>query len=334
MSIKKGFVITGLTGVLVFGGVTSAFAATDYDLTQSYADSVKGASYETVVNTLGEPDHVEEVDMDELGTIISATWSDGDYDTLLVTTGADGKTIETVIFSESGDLEDYTTVDADLEAAYHNIESGMSYDEVVAIIGAEGTLGASSKGSFGEDITSTSSVYSWTTDDFNILSIAFSDDGMVAKSLITSSGEVLTDYADGSVSSEGSSEESQSNDNTSNEQDETEETTNSDNESSEDETTESSTDNNEEGTTEKQNNNAEAPKEEATEDVKEEPASETETSVEQQTEEENVQVVQEDENKEEQQGGKLPDTNAGIPLGFLGGLAATAIGAFGLRRKN
>lgn len=296
MNIKKGLIATFLAALLVLGGSISTFAATDYDLTQSYADSIKGDSYQAVVDTLGEPDYSDEIDLEGLGTIISATWTDGNYNTLTVSTDVDGQTIESVIFGSAGDLDDVTTVDADLEGAYSNIKSGMSYNEVVAIVGAEGTEGASSTASFGDEITSTASVYTWMTDDFTILSIAFSDDRMIAKTLVTSSGEVLMDYADEEVSSEEPGEEPG------------EEPSNDDG-SNENSTSEESSTNNDVS-------NGETP----TTDVQQDEDKETE--------------VNKNSTDEEQEGGKLPDTNAGIPMGLLAGLGATIIGAFGLRRKK
>src|SRR5699024_12841789 len=74
----------------------------------------------------------------------------------------------------SSDLE-FDEVDADLKSAYHNLNFGTSYAEAVAKIGAEGTKGASSEANFGE-ISSESSVYTWMTDDMQVLSLARSEE--------------------------------------------------------------------------------------------------------------------------------------------------------------
>jgi hypothetical protein len=320
LSIKKGIIATGLAGSLVLGGSLSAFAATDYDLTQSYADSIKGDSYQSVVDTLGEPDNREEVEVDGVGTIISATWTAEDYDMLTVSTSVDGETIENVIFGSAGDLEDYSTVDADLEGAYTNIQSGMSYNDVVEVVGAEGTEGASSEASFGDEITATSSVYTWSTDDFSILSVAFSNDEMIAKTMVTSSGEVLMDYADEEIVAEDPTEETGDNE----ESGDTTDSTNVEEESSED-TTESTSDEEESltDTTGSSNSTEESNGEMTTE---EESATNEDAS--------NEEATTEKTTSSDEQGGKLPDTNAGIPMGLLAGLGATIVGAFGLRRKK
>lgn len=169
--------------------IPSVSAETDVDLDQSYVDGLQGSSFEDVKAELGEPDYEDDIE-----GIKSASWTDANYNSLTVTTGIDGEIIENTVFGEAGD-EDFETVEADLNSAYNNLEYGTSYESAVEVIGVEGSKGGSGQADFGE-LSSTSSIYTWTTEDFTTISLAFADGSLVAKTLITADGDVEYDYDD------------------------------------------------------------------------------------------------------------------------------------------
>src|SRR5699024_5086170 len=155
----------------------------------SYVDGLQGNSFEDVKAELGEPDYEDDIE-----GIKSASWTDANYNSLTVTTGVDGEIVENTVFGEAGD-EDFETVEADLNSAYNNLEYGTSYESAVEVIGVEGSKGGSGQADFGE-LSSTSSIYTWTTEDFTTISLAFADGSLVAKTLITADGDVEYDYDD------------------------------------------------------------------------------------------------------------------------------------------
>ncbi|SFF58500.1 LPXTG-motif cell wall anchor domain-containing protein [Halobacillus alkaliphilus] len=321
MNSKKIIVSTALTASLALGGTFAApnvmntsvvQAETSFDLTQDYADqlSSENTAFDSVVDELGEPDQ-----QDEIEGIQSASWTDGDGDLLTVSTGIDGENVESVVFSEAGDM-DFETVDADLAAAFEEIEAGDSYEEVVDIIGAEGTKGASSKAQF-EDMSSTASVYTWQTEDLDILSVAFSDGGMGAMTLF-SDGETRNFVADGSEVPE---EENDDSDNDA-EEEPAEEENNDGQEDSADEGSESEEQEDQSGDDSEQ--------EEATESEEENASEEDSGNVTEEEASNDEAADQDGESAEEKEGGELPDTSSSLPLGMLAGLGVALLGAVGL----
>ncbi|MGP4070362.1 LPXTG cell wall anchor domain-containing protein [Halobacillus sp. B29] len=326
MNSKKIIVSTALTASLALGGTFAApnvmntnvvQAETSFDLTQDYADQLsnENTAFDSVVDELGEPDQ-----QDNIEGIQSASWTDGDGDFLTVSTGIDGENVESVVFSESGDM-DFESVDADLAAAFEEIEAGDSYEDVVDIIGAEGTKGASSKAQF-EDMSSTSSVYTWQTEDLDILSVAFSDGGMIAMTLF-SDGETENFVADGPEVPE------EENDDTDNDAEEepAEEENNDSQEDSADEGSESEEQEDQSGDDSEQEEAPESEEENVSEedsgDMKDEEAANDEASNEEAADEN-------EESAEEKEGGELPDTSSSLPLGMLAGLGVALLGAVGL----
>jgi len=181
-----------VTIAVLFVAFTPAFtasAATDKLLNQKYANSLKGELLKNVIAELGRPDHTSET-----AGANSASWQDEESNMLIVGTGLDGKTIESVIFSKAGEM-DFTPVDADVVSGYDQVEYGMSYKEVVKLIGVQGQEGASSQADFGEFVA-TSSIYSWVTTDLASLSLGFNDDKLVSKSLVAN-GELKPDFYEG-----------------------------------------------------------------------------------------------------------------------------------------
>lgn len=174
---------------VAFTPIFTASAATDKLLSQKYANSLKGKLLKNVIAELGTPDNI-----DEVSGVILAGWQDEAFNMLIVGTGLDGETIETVMFTDAGEM-DFTPVDADVVSAYDKVQYGMSYKEVVKLIGVQGQEGASSQADFGEFVT-TSSIYSWVTTDLASLSLGFNDDKLVSKSLFAN-GEVRSDFYEG-----------------------------------------------------------------------------------------------------------------------------------------
>jgi len=191
--LKKAFYVAGILLVAFMiqlnFSIPSVNAETDVDLDQSYVDGLQGNSFEDVKAELGEPDYEDDIE-----GIKSASWTDANYNSLTVTTGVDGEIVENTVFGEAGD-EDFETVEADLNSAYNNLEYGTSYESAVEVIGVEGSKGGSGQADFGE-LSSTSSIYTWTTEDFTTISLAFADGSLVAKTLITADGDVEYDYDD------------------------------------------------------------------------------------------------------------------------------------------
>ena len=191
--MKKAFYVAGILLVAFMiqlnFSIPSVNAETDVDLDQSYVDGLQGNSFEDVKAELGEPDYEDDIE-----GIKSASWTDANYNSLTVTTGVDGEIVENTVFGEAGD-EDFETVEADLNSAYNNLEYGTSYESAVEVIGVEGSKGGSGQADFGE-LSSTSSIYTWTTEDFTTISLAFADGSLVAKTLITADGDVEYDYDD------------------------------------------------------------------------------------------------------------------------------------------
>ncbi|MCP3032870.1 hypothetical protein LF817_16205 [Halobacillus sp. A1] len=329
MDSKKVIVSTALTASLALGGTFAApnvmntsvvQAETSFDITQDYANQLnsENPSFDSVVDELGEPDQ-----QDEIEGIQSATWTDEDGDMLVVSTDIDGENVESVVFSESGDT-DFQTVDADLAAAFEEIEAGDSYEDAVDIIGAEGSKGAASEAQLG-DISSTASVYTWQTEELDILSIAFSDGGMAAMTLF-SDGETQTfvdddaevpeeenDDTDTDAEDEPAEEENNGEDTTDEGSESEEQEDQSDDESEQEEPTDSEED---------------SESEEESGDDNEEESSDDESSDDQAVDEE------EQNTEEKEEGGELPNTATTLPLGILAGLGATILGALGIRKKK
>jgi len=305
MDAKK-LVVSIILAIALILPTANVSAETNVNLTQDYADylSNNNPSYEEVKAELGNPDSEEET-----AGIISGVWTDSNGNMLVVTTGLDGETVEGVIFSQVGN-DEFDEVDADLKSAYHNLNFGISYAEAVAKIGAEGTKGASSEANFGE-ISSESSVYTWMTDDMQVLSLAFLDDGLIAKSLVAD-GEVLSDY-DRSGIPEGEEAEKG---NTEDETGKTEDSKSDDNGGEEID----------KGKTEdsKGDDGEELSKGNAEDVSGNDDGDSGEEVVKNNTNDESVQPSEE--------GGKLPKTASPLPLGILGGLGAMILGAVGLRK--
>lgn len=182
--------------LFLFIPVANPSAATDKIFSQSYADSLEGRALADVIAELGSPD-----DLHEVGEVKSVIWQDAASNTLILATGLDGSTVESVLFSELGDVE-YRPVNVNVISAYEQVEYGMSYEEVLPLLGGmEGQKDVSSTANFG-GFEATTEVYTWMTPDFSSLSLGFNDNQLVSKSMIAN-GELQYDFYEGNLSSGG-----------------------------------------------------------------------------------------------------------------------------------
>lgn len=96
--------------------------------------------------------------------------------------------------SNNNNTNDVAAVDIDLEAAYDKLEFGMSYDDVVDLIGKEGTVDAENTATFNDQIVAEATIYTWVNNKGDALSAGFVNDKMVSKALAID-GNVKADYA-------------------------------------------------------------------------------------------------------------------------------------------